>query len=125
MAGSSTCVARFLHEESAIMIEATQELAHRLRLVGCALAGAGDQLARDGNITRAEQEIHAMTQCLSLLETAAVCLEAGNPEHANRILDYVSKHKERAISLAETASRPWKAAATQAVVHHESKLAAT
>lgn len=99
------------------MIHATQELAHRLRVVGCALAGAGDQLFQDGDITRAEQEIHAMTQCLSLLETAAVCLEAGNPEHAEKILDYVSKHKERAISFSETASRPWKASTTQAIVH--------
>ena len=75
---------------------------------------AADRLAESEDITAAEQEIHAMTQCLSLLETAAVCLEAGNTDHAKRILDYVLVHKELAQAEGYGADRPWKSTARAA-----------
>ncbi len=89
------------------MIGAIHDLAGHLTATGCALLEAAEQLSEDCDITRAEQEIHAMTQCLSLLETAAVCLEAGNADHAQRIMDYVLVHKQRVLA-ADDVARPWK-----------------
>jgi hypothetical protein len=70
-----------------------------------------DELRRGAGIECAEAAIHNLTQRLSLLGTASICLETGNTDHANRILEYVSEHKLRAAigakqALIRTASYP-------------------
>ncbi len=68
-------------------------LASELFSVSLDLERAADDLQGGGGIETAEALVHSLTQRLSLLGTAAICLQAGNEAHANRILEYVGEHK--------------------------------
>ncbi len=71
-------------------------LASLLHSVSLDLESAADDLKVGGGIETAEALVHTIIQRLSLLDTAAICLQAGNEAHANRILEYVREHAPKA-----------------------------
>src|ERR1041385_7298276 len=54
---------------------------------------AADELQEGAEVECVETLIHTLTQRMSLLDTAAICLQSGNHDHADRILEYVGEHK--------------------------------
>ena len=91
-------------------------LASELFSVSLDLERAADDLQGGGGIEIAEALVHVLTQRLSLLGTAAICLQAGNEAHANRILEYVGEHKvktDRSYRAPMNGSSTYSAVRTQ------------
>jgi hypothetical protein len=64
------------------------------------IENAADELQSGGEIDRAEALLNTLTQRLSLLSTAAICMQVGNEDHANRILEYICEHKMKSAVVS-------------------------